>query len=139
MTRCPSFARAALVLATPVLVLAAPAAFAQPPLEHAMHAEYVNGGVTKEEADYLRVQAPSYPLEILFSKATRAGNAFAADVNVTIRDERGADVLSVQSAEPILLAKLPPGRYHVEATYEGRTRTAEVTLGGGHQKLGFSW
>lgn len=101
--------------------------------------QFVNGGVTKEEADYLRAQAPSYPLEITFSRSTGAGNAFAADVQVVVRDERGNVVLSVPSAEPILLARLAPGRYTIEATYEGRTRTAEVTLGGGHQKVGITW
>ena len=138
MTRCRPVQRAMLAALAAACLFGT--AVAQPSLEQASEpAEYVNGGVTKEEADYLRVQATAYPLEILFSRTTRAGNAFAADVDVTIRDAQGHTVLSLPSAEPILLAKLPPGRYAVEATYQGSTRNAEVTLGPGHQKLGFAW
>ena len=102
-------------------------------------AEFVTGGVAKEDADYLRAQAASYSLELTFSKSTREGQAFAADVQVVVRDAQGNVVLSIPSAEPILLARLPPGRYSIAATLDGRTRTAEVSLGGGHQKVGFTW
>jgi len=64
---------------------------------------------------------------------------FAADVDVRIRDDRGVEVLEVAAAEPILLARLAPGRYTIEATYDGRTRTAAVNVGAGHQKLGLTW
>jgi hypothetical protein len=133
-------ARASLVALGVAFAVHAAGVAAQPPAGQGRpDAEFVNGGVTKEDADYLRAQAPSYPLEIVFSRSTSAGNAFAADVNVVVRDAQGATVLSIPSAEPIVLANLAPGRYTVEATYEGRTRSAEVTLGSGHQKLGFSW
>lgn len=100
-------------------------------------ADVVNGGVTQEEADQLRALAPSYPLEIQFARA--ADGAFAADVQVRVVDASGRPVLMLYAAEPILLANLPPGRYTVEATYEGETKRQQVTLGRGHQKLGFAW
>jgi hypothetical protein len=97
----------------------------------------VNGGVTQEEADQLRAQAPMYPLEIRFARA--ADGAFAADVHVRIVDASGRQVFVLPAAEPILLAKLPPGTYTIEATFEGQTKRQQVTLGRGHQKLGFAW
>jgi hypothetical protein len=130
--------RAGLALAA-MLALTTPAR-AEPRAERtAQGAEFVTGGVTKEEADYLRARAADYPLEMVFTKATDAGAVFAADVHVRIRNDRGTEVLEVAAAEPILLARLAPGRYTIEATYDGRTRTAAVTVGAGHQKLGLTW
>lgn len=68
-----------------------------------------------------------------------AGSAFAAGVGVRILDARGNTVLALPAADPILLADLPPGRYTVEATYEGKMKQQEVTIGRRHQKLGFQW
>jgi hypothetical protein len=98
---------------------------------------FVNGGVTQEEADQLRAQASMYPLEIRFARA--ADGAFAADVHVRIVDASGRQVFVLPAAEPILLAKLPPGTYTVEATFEGQTKRQQVNVGRSHQKLGFAW
>lgn len=105
----------------------------------ALFADIRNGGITTEEADALRAQAASYPLEIQFARRMAEGDAFAADVAVRISDRAGNTVLDLPSAEPILLARLPEGRYVVEATYEGQTKRQQVTVGRGHQKLGFLW
>jgi len=47
--------------------------------------------------------------------------------------------LALDAVDPILLADLPLGRYTADATYQGRTKRQHVTLGRGHQKLGFTW
>ncbi len=136
--RTKAAARAGFALVA-MLALSPPAP-AEPRIERtAQGAEFVTGGVTKEEADYLRARAADYPLEMVFTKATDVGAVFAADVHVRVRDERGTEVLEVAAAEPILLARLAPGRYTIEATYGGRTRTAGVTVGAGHQKIGLTW
>ena len=100
---------------------------------------FVNGGITQDEADALRAQARDYPLEIQFATRTDTGNAFAADVHVRITDANGRQVLVLPSADPILLATLPPGRYTVEATFEGVARRQQVEVGRGHTKVGFRW
>ena len=119
------------------LVALSPHAVAQPHAESTV--TFVNGGVTQEEADELRAQARAYPLQIQFAQQTDTGNGFAADVHVRIVDASGRQVMVIPSAEPILLADLPPGRYTVEATLEGQTKRQQVTIGRGHQKLGFQW
>ena len=116
---------------------AAPIAGAQP--QSGSTVNFVNGGVTQDEADALRAQASSYPLAIQFAQRTDTGNAFAANVHVRIVDASGRQVMVVPDADPILLANLPPGRYTVEATLEGQVRRQQVTIGRGHQKLGFQW
>ena len=123
-------------------LLASPPAMAQRPAPAGIAGpgvEYLNGGVTSDEADQLRAEASRYPLQIQFARAMPAGNAFAAGVGVRILDSRGTAVLSLPAADPILLADLPPGRYTVEAVYEGQMKRQEVTVGRGHQKLGFQW
>lgn len=123
-------------------LVTAPVSWAQRPAPAGLAGpgvEYVNGGVTSDEADQLRAQAANYPLQIQFARAMRSGNAFVAGVGVRVIDGRGASVLSLPAADPILLADLPPGRYTVEATFEGQTKRQEVTIGRGHQKLGFQW
>ena len=123
-------------------LLASPAALAQRPAPAGIAGpgvDYVNGGVTSDEADQLRAQGSRYPLQIQFARTMPAGNAFVAGVGVRILDSRGTAVLSLPAADPILLADLPPGRYTVEAVYEGQMKRQEVTVGRGHQKLGFQW
>ena len=124
------------------VLVAAPVGWAQRPAPAGLAGpgvEYVNGGVTSDEADHLRAQAANYPLQIQFARAMPAGNAFVAGVGVRVIDARGTAVLSLPAADPILLADLPPGRYTVEATYQGDTKRQQVTIGRGHQKLGFQW
>jgi hypothetical protein len=119
-------------------LIAMPSALAQRPAPSGLTGpgvEYINGGVSSEEADQLRAQAANYPLQIQFTRA----NAFVASVGVRIFDARGNTVLALPAADPILLADLPPGRYTVEAIYEGRMKRQEVTIGRGHHKLGFQW
>ena len=119
----------------------APTAVAQdgPRIQRGPAVNFVNGGVTQEEADQLRARASSYPVEIQFARRIDGASAFAADVHVRIADDSGNFVLVLPAAEPILLANLPPGRYTVEATYEGQTKRQQLTVGRGHQKIGFEW
>jgi hypothetical protein len=123
---------------TAFALLVAPAALGQPG-GMPRGTDYVNGGVTKEEADELRAQARAFPLEIQFARRMDVGNAFAADVRVRIVDARGATVLDIPSADPILLANVPPGRYTIEATLDGQTKRQTVNVGRGHAQTTFVW
>ena len=101
--------------------------------------DYVTGGISKGEADELRAHARSFPLEIQFARRMDVGNAFAADVRVRIIDARGVTVLEVPSADPILLANVPPGRYTIEATLDGQTKRHTINVGRGHAQTTFVW
>jgi hypothetical protein len=105
----------------------------------AAFADIRNGGVTADEAHDLRAEAASYALQIEFAERTSGSDTFAADVELVIVDQRGEVVLALPSADPIVLARLAPGRYTIEATYEGQTKRQQVTVGRGHQKVGFVW
>ena len=123
---------------TALALLVAPAALAQSGVMP-RGTDYVNGGVTKDEADELRAQARSFPLEIQFARRMDVGNAFAANVSVRIIDARGATVLDMPSADPILLANVPPGRYTIDATLDGQTKRQTINVGRGRAQTTFVW
>lgn len=127
--------RTLVVTSFALAVAAAPLASAQSPATGARSLNYVTGGVTKEEADALRAQASSFALELQFSR----GGAFAADVPVRITDSAGRVVMDIGAAQPILLLNVPPGRYTVEATFDGQTKRQTVDVGKGHSKASFVW
>lgn len=98
---------------------------------------FVTGGVGLDESQALRQAAPHWPLAMRF---TGSGSDYLADVHVHITDAGGNAVLQADSRGPYMLVKLHPGRYTVQATYEGHDETRSVTLKrGGHEKLDFSW
>lgn len=100
-----------------------------PPLQRYGNVEYVSGGFGQPMTEAFRAAQPNFPLSLVF--AEDAGNGtwpFVADVNVRILNESGNAVLEANNVGPYLLVKLPSGRYTVEATYQGVTRTTAVTV-----------
>lgn len=93
--------------------------------------EYVNGGAGAEAQEAIGKMQSSFALKLVFATSTGA-YAVADRVSVT----RGsASVLDVERAGPLLLVKLPPGSYRVEATAGGRTEGRDVRVGGALQTL----
>lgn len=99
---------------------------------------YLSGGIGKSEAQAMRAEAQHYPLSMTFS--TGKNNEFLASVPVTIKDSAGKTVLNTVSEGPILLVKLPPGKYSVTAEAYGKTyrRAAQVSAKG-DTPLYFHW
>jgi len=71
---------------------------------------YMTGGVGLEERAVMKKEAESYNLWLEF--ATKNGN-YLSDVDVRIKDEKGAVVLEEKSTGPWFLASLPAGKYMV--------------------------
>jgi hypothetical protein len=88
---------------------------------------YLTGGVGHDEREAMRAAARDFNLYLSF--AQHGTGAFVALVDVAIRDAQGREVVSIPQAGPILMAQLPRGTYNVEATYEGRTQTRQVSVG----------
>jgi hypothetical protein len=67
-------------------------------------------------------------------------NEFLANVQVTIKDKAGKEMLSAISDGPIMLVKLPAGKYTVAAESDGKTlhRTVQVPAKGDRQ-VSFHW
>ena len=113
---------------------AAPGAVAQVP--------FLNGGITKDEADAMRQQAARYPLEVTLARRgeTPGHNEFVAEAHLRVLDAAGRVVLERDDTGPIFLASLPDGAYTVEASYSGQVKSQRVQVAGGrHAQVTFLW
>ncbi|MDD5250336.1 MAG: carboxypeptidase-like regulatory domain-containing protein [Rhodocyclaceae bacterium] len=122
-------------------------AFAEPaedalPLEHSQGlVTYRSGGIGEDEAKAMRQIARQYPLQLEFvAHEGDARGAYVADVNVSIRDGRGKEVLQTKADGPFLLARLPAGRYVVTAQYQDSQRERRVNVPAhGAEHVVFGW
>jgi hypothetical protein len=101
-----------------VLALAALPALAQVPI--------ACGGVGSDERHAMEAKAAqsNVALEMFIDK----GGEYVADVDVTLRPEKGSDAIAVHTDGPICYLHVPAGRYRVEATFRGITRSAMATV-----------
>jgi hypothetical protein len=90
---------------------------------------YVSGGIGKDEADAMKQAASRYSLAIEMASPASPRAEYVADVKIDIRDQRGATVLSTTSDGPMLLAKLPPGRYTINASKNGTSQQRNIVVG----------
>jgi hypothetical protein len=97
---------------------------------------YVSGGIGADAIADLRAQEERYNLKLVFSLIE--GN-YVADVNVVLRSAAGTVLLEHLAEGPILLARLPAGRYSVTVTYQGNTQTRPFQLGGKLHTEYFRW
>jgi len=100
---------------------------------------YVTGGIGADAVTAFKEAAAKYPLELLFAQKAIPKDVYLAGVKVVVR-QSGKVVLDAESGGPFLLAKLPSGKYQIEATSEGVTRQQVVEISAGqHQRLVFVW
>lgn len=118
----------------------AQAAF-NPPIRMTHGIEYMSGGIGSDEAKLMETVAPRWPATFEFAIKDHKGAEFAADVHVTVRDNRGTALIdNVVSGGPFMVARLDPGTYEVEARLLGNTlkQTLHV-LPGAPAKVAFVW
>lgn len=89
---------------------------------------YLNGGIGKDERDFMRNAAHDYSLRLTFSE--RKSGEFVVDIPVDISDADGNTVFKIPDAGPLLYVMLPKGKYKISASFNGLTYSQEATLGG---------
>lgn len=93
---------------------------------------YVTGGVGVNEAKRFEGSLNRYPLAIELLEHAGPREEFTADAMVRILDRHDHAVLEARAGGPFMLVDLPPGRYSVSATLDGRTlRKADVRVARG--------
>jgi hypothetical protein len=102
------------------------------------NAVYISGGVGAESRQDIMLSLPDYNLRV--TTAAQGSGAFLAGVELDIVDDNGVAVVSTTMNGPILLARIPPGRYQIRAAFSGRTDTRSVTVGArGARDVFFYW
>ena len=112
------------------------------PAEHRLgDVTFRSGGVGDDEVAAMKQAATQYPLELLFVVKDESGrSAYGAADLVTIRNVFEEVVLDTRSEGPILLVRLEPGKYTVEAAHNGQSQKRTVTLvRDQHARLIFLW
>lgn len=87
---------------------------------------YVTGGVSLEATERLKGMEKDFNLKLVFSNTT---GAYLSAVKVTIVDAGGRVVLEMTTEGPILMAKLAPGGYQINATFAGQVEHQKATVG----------
>jgi len=95
-----------------------------PQVRSADGVEYLNGGVGEEARAAIDAQRSAFPLRLVFSVAS---GAYVVADHVDIGGVHGK-VLGVDRAGPMLLVKLPPGDYTVDASYAGKSEQRKVRV-----------
>jgi hypothetical protein len=97
--------------------------------------EYLNGGAGEEARAALDAERGAFPLRLVFSVAS---GAYVVADRVDISDAQGK-VFGVDHAGPMLLVKLPPGDYTVDASYGGRSMQRKVRVGRESTTVNLRW
>lgn len=132
--------KATLLLALSQACTLALAQSADPPIQlepqKAGAVTYVCGGVGVDEQQAIKAQAAKYDLMLTFAVSS---GAYLADVDVEVKDAKGAVVLSARCDGPIMLVDLPGrGPWRVTALANGQTRQRTVA-GGRPARVTFLW
>jgi len=89
---------------------------------------FVSGGVGDEDRSALRRMAPNYNLRLMF--ALQGSGEYLANIGVSLVDAHGKTVLDAISDGPFFLAHVPPGRYKLTVTNDGKSQTRSIDLAG---------
>jgi hypothetical protein len=97
--------------------------------------EYINGGAGEEARAAIDAERGAFPLRLVFSVAS---GAYVLADHVEVSGANGK-VLGVDNAGPMLLVKVPPGDYTVDASYAGKTERRRVRVGRDAATVNWRW
>lgn len=100
---------------------------------------FVSGGIGFCESQEMRRISHEYQLELLFLEKTASRESFLAGVPVQITDSKGSLAVDTITKGPLLLAKMPAGRYVITASHNGIVKTHHLRIDNKHQRVVFSW
>jgi hypothetical protein len=123
-----NFTRLAMLGVAATTTAMAASAASLPPVHTEGDVTYLSGGIGQGEVRAIERSESKWPLTLEFAQHDRSHADFVADVAVVVRGMDGRPSLHATSDGPFMLAKLPAGRYAVDATLDGRTLHRQVTV-----------
>jgi hypothetical protein len=137
--RLASLLGAALLLTCAALAQPVPAGDPGAPPPPRVHTaggvEYINGGAGEEARAAIDAERQAFPLRLIFS--VESGAYVVAD-HVDVSDAKGK-VLGVDNVGPMLLVKVLPGNYTIDASYGGKTELRKVRVGPDGVTVNWRW
>ena len=110
-----------------------------PPAKHAGQITYFSGGSAPAQAKAMDSEARRYPLELLFFWG-RGEKETPIDVEWSIKNAAGKELVDARSSGPEVLASLPDGRYTVTARYDETTLSRTLAVHrGAHDTVVLEW
>jgi hypothetical protein len=100
-----------------------------PPEQRAGDVAFVTGGVSDDEAAVFKSAMGSYPLAIEVVQSNAGRGLYTAGATVQVTRRNGDVMLNTRADGPFVLVRLPPGSYRVDATFNGRTISKDVSVG----------
>lgn len=94
--------------------------------------EVKSGAVGIDERQEFMKTFGNYNLHLAFAEKS---GAYLADVDVTIRDAQGKVLWSGTADGPLFFARVPSGRYSVEAQFAGDTKRRSIQVGDGPGRM----
>jgi len=112
-----------------------------PPIRMSGGVEYMSGGIGADEAALMRSVEPRWPASFEFTVADGSHGDFAAGLQVTVRSEAGQTILDhVESGGPVMVVRLEPGRYMVQASLAGKVIERNILVNAGSSThIVFEW
>ena len=92
---------------------------------------YLNGGGGDEERAAMAARQREFPFKVVMSGA---GGEFVVADRLSLSTPQG-ELLAIRDAGPVVMIKLPPGQYTLEASWQGRTERRSVRLATSPQTL----
>lgn len=97
-----------------------------------------SGGIGEDEQFSLLSESDKYNVRMVF--AEKISGAYVADVNVTVTDAAGKQVLQTGPVGPWFFARLPDGRYRIVVESGGLRQSRSLSLTSGKPaKLYWYW
>ena len=109
---------------------------ALPDIQQRGEIHFITGGIGEEETQAMEAVKGDYNLRI--TSADQTGH-FSGNPHIVIRDMQQNELLSADGG-PLFYADLPAGRYLVEGSNLGQSKTQRVTIAGGKiVRVRFTW
>lgn len=111
-----------------------------PPVTTNGDVSFVSGGIGQAESAAFKKEASAYPVEMEFLIRAKPHDEYTSDVQVNVFDSHQKKVISAVAQGPFLLARLPNGKYRVEAINSGVMKSREIHVKGGTtEHVIFEW
>lgn len=100
---------------------------------------YIGGGIGAGQAQAMKNLRKDFNLLLTF--ALKGSGEYLADINVSIQNAKGKQILETVSPGPLFYAKLPQGKYKVSAEYGGKVliKSTDIKKGSVARDLYFYW